>query len=134
MKDVHISEASSEDPTADAPAKSPPASTVATAPRPAKAKKPQTRTLPPYHVVLLDDDDHTHEYVIEMLRALFAHPVERGMQLAIEVDTRGRVIVLTTHREHAELKRDQIHSYGSDERVATCVGSMSAMIEPAQAP
>jgi len=48
------------------------------------------------------------------------------------VDETGRVIVLTTHRERAELKRDQIHAYGTDRRVATCKGSMSSVIEPAE--
>ena len=88
--------------------------------------------MPPYHVILLNDDDHTFDYVIEMLKVLFAFPDEKGFQLAQEVDTQGRVIVLTTHKELAELKRDQIHAYGRDQRVATCMGSMSAMIEPAE--
>jgi ATP-dependent Clp protease adaptor protein ClpS len=48
------------------------------------------------------------------------------------VDATGRVIVLTTHREKAELKRDQIHAYGADFRIAACKGSMSAIIEPAE--
>jgi ATP-dependent Clp protease adaptor protein ClpS len=51
--------------------------------------------------------------------------------MATEVDTRGRVIVLTTTKEHAELKRDQIHACGADRLVARCRGSMSASIEPA---
>jgi ATP-dependent Clp protease adaptor protein ClpS len=51
--------------------------------------------------------------------------------MAKEVDTTGRVIVLTTSREHAELKRDQIHAFGADPLLARCKGSMSAMIEPA---
>ena len=89
------------------------------------------RQLPPYNVILLNDDDHTYAYVIEMLKAVFAHPAERGMQLAEEVDARGRAIVLTTHKERAELKRDQVHAFGADRRVATCKGSMSALIEPA---
>lgn len=87
--------------------------------------------LPPYNVVLLDDPDHTHEYVMEMLRSLFGYPPEEGYRLAQEVDTRKRAIVHTTHREKAELKRDQIHAFGTDVRVATCAGSMSATIEPA---
>jgi ATP-dependent Clp protease adaptor protein ClpS len=94
--------------------------------------KPKPSKLPPYNVVLLNDDDHTFEYVIEMLKVLFAHPAEKGMQLAKEVDLQGRVIVLTTHKEMAELKRDQIHAYGSDARVATCKGSMSSVVEPAE--
>ena len=95
------------------------------APRKAIAKP---RSLPPYHVVLLDDEDHTHEYVIEMMRALFGYPVERGYQIAKEVDLRKKAIVFTTHKELAELKRDQIHVFGADIRVATCVGSMSACL------
>jgi len=95
--------------------------------------KNQSKQLPPYNVVLLNDDDHTYEYVIEMLKALFGYPIERGFELAKEVDTRGRVIVLTTHKERAELKRDQIHGYGADYRLSASKGPMTAMIEPAEA-
>lgn len=91
-----------------------------------KKHKPQPR----YNVVLWNDDDHTYEYVVKMLKELFAHPVERGFQMAKEVDQTGRVICLTTTKEHAELKRDQIHAYGRDPLIAKCKGSMSASIEP----
>jgi ATP-dependent Clp protease adaptor protein ClpS len=90
------------------------------------------RRQPPYNVVLLNDDDHTYDYVIEMLKSLFGYPVERGFQLAKEVDTTGRVIVATTTKEHAELKRDQIHAFGPDPRLPRCKGSMSATIEAAE--
>ena len=87
---------------------------------------------PPYHVVLLDDDEHTFEYVIAMLQQLFGYPREKGYQMALEVHTTGRCIVLTTTREHAELKRDQIHAFGPDPYSSKeCKGSMSAVIEPA---
>ena len=107
------------------------ATAVKVAPR-AKPGKNKPKALPPYHVVLLNDDDHTFEYVMEMLLVVFGHPFEMGFKMAKEVDDRGRVVVLTTHKEKAELKRDQIHAYGTDWRVATCVGSMSAAIEPAE--
>lgn len=82
-----------------------------------------------WNVVLLNDDDHTYEYVIRMLQELFGHPPERGMKIAKKVDKEGRGICLTTHKEHAELKRDQIHAFGPDEGGH---GSMSAIIEPAE--
>ena len=97
-----------------------------------RAAKSKPRKLPPYHVVLLDDDDHSYEYVIEMLRCLFGYPDEKGFKIADDVDAQGRAVVATTHKELAELKRDQIHGYGIDFRVATCAGSMSALIEPAE--
>lgn len=94
----------------------------------AAAAKP--RRQPRYHVVLWNDDDHTFQYVVGMLKQLFGHPPEKGLQLAKEVDGKGRVIVLTTTKEHAELKRDQIHSFGADRLIARSKGSMSASIEP----
>jgi ATP-dependent Clp protease adaptor protein ClpS len=92
----------------------------------------RTRRQPPYHVVLLNDDDHSYQYVIRMLLELFAHPVEKGMKLARQVDETGRAVVLTTSREHAELKQEQIHAYGPDPLIPRCQGSMSAEIEPAE--
>ena len=89
----------------------------------------EARTIPPWQIVLLDDDDHSYEYVIVMLREVFGYPAEKGFQLAREVDTAGRVIVFTGPLEHAELKRDLIHGYGADFRIRQCVGSMSAVLE-----
>ncbi|MGC4006449.1 MAG: ATP-dependent Clp protease adaptor ClpS [Pirellulales bacterium] len=93
-------------------------------------KNAKPKRQPRYNVILWNDDDHTYEYVITMLRDLFAHPIEKGFAMAKEVDTSGRVIVLTTTMEHAELKRDQIHAYGKDKEIKACKGSMSATIEP----
>ena len=93
------------------------------------SKKKRPKRQPRYHVILWDDNEHTHVYVVLMLRQLFGYPTEKGYQLAEEVDTRGRAIVLTTTLEHAELKRDQIHAYGKDMLTKECKGSMSATIE-----
>ena len=92
----------------------------------------RTIHIPQYHVVLLDDNDHTYEYVIEMLTQLFGHSRAKAFRMAVKVDMSGRVIVDTTSKERAELKRDQIHDYGPDPRIPHCRGSMSALIEPAE--
>jgi ATP-dependent Clp protease adaptor protein ClpS len=91
-----------------------------------------TRLLPQWHVVLLNDDDHTYDYVIEMLMAVFGHSLETAYGMACEVDAKERVIVDTTSRERAELKQEQIHGFGKDWRIPRCAGSMSAVIEPAE--
>jgi ATP-dependent Clp protease adaptor protein ClpS len=108
--------------------------TAATKSKPKRERKtkPGTRKLPPYNVVLLDDDDHSYAYVIEMLGDVFGYDVDKALGMAEEVDGNGRVIVLTTHKEHAELKRDQILGYGADPRDQNCQGSMTAVIEPAE--
>jgi ATP-dependent Clp protease adaptor protein ClpS len=90
-------------------------------------RKPKRQ--PRYHVILWNDDDHSYAYVIVMLQQLFGFPHEKGYQLAKRVDTSGKAVVLTTTKEHAELKRDQIQAFGKDDLIAGCKGSMSATIE-----
>jgi ATP-dependent Clp protease adaptor protein ClpS len=84
-----------------------------------------------YHVVLLDDDEHTYDYVIEMLQKLFFQPLEIALQHAIEVDTTGRTVVMTCEKPQAEYARDQIHGFGADPRMPKSKGSMSAVLVPA---
>lgn len=93
--------------------------------------KQETKLLPPYNVILLNDDDHSVEYVIEMMQKLFGHDPQKGLKIAQEVDKSGRCIVWTGPLEHAEFKRDQIHGYGADWRIPRCAGSMSAELEEA---
>lgn len=100
------------------------------APAREKEKKREQKKQPRYNVILWDDDDHSYEYVIRMMRRLFAHSIDRGFVIAREVDSQGRAICLTTTMEHAELKRDQIHSFGKDAQIGRCKGSMKATIEP----
>lgn len=84
-----------------------------------------------FHVVLLDDDEHTYDYVIEMLQKLFFLSLEMAFQHAVEVDTMGRTIVITCALPEAEFARDQIQSYGADPRMPKSKGSMSAILLPA---
>lgn len=90
----------------------------------------RTEIAPRWNVVLLDDDDHTYAYVVEMLGAVFGHSHATAYRMAVEVDTTGRVIVWTGPRETAEFKQERIHGYGADPRVRRCRGSMSAVLEP----
>lgn len=96
--------------------------------KPRDERRPKQQ--PRYHVILWNDDDHTYDYVATMMQQLFGYPRERGRQIAKEVDAQGRAVVLTTTREHAELKRDQIHAFGKDDQIDGCQGSMWATIEP----
>ncbi len=86
----------------------------------------------PWNVVLLDDDDHSYEYVIRMGQQLFGMSLERAFQLAKTVDAEGRAVCTTTHKELAELKQEQIHCFGPDPLMQRSKGAMSAVIEPAE--
>ena len=96
-----------------------------------KPKRKPPRKMPMYHVILWNDNDHSYDYVVEMMRKLFGYQQERGFQIAKEVDKSGKAVCVTTTLEHAELKRDQIHAYGPDKGIQRCKGSMSATIEAA---
>lgn len=87
--------------------------------------------VPLYRVVLLDDDDHTYDYVIEMLQKIFVFTVEEAFRHAEEVDTRGRTVLLTCELAQAEFGRDQVLGYGPDWRLPRSKGPMSAIVEPA---
>ena len=87
--------------------------------------------VPLYNVVLLDDNDHSYDYVIEMLQKIFVFSLQEAFRHAEEVDFQGRTILITCELPHAEFARDQIHSYGPDPRMASSKGSMSAVVEPA---
>ena len=103
--------------------------------KPAASPETEVRELeqlvPLYHVVLLDDDEHTYDYVIEMLQRLLMMSQAEAFQHAVEVDTSGRTIVITCELPQAEFARDQIRAYGPDWRMPNCKGSMSAVVEPA---
>jgi len=101
------------------------------------AVSPQTEVVerdqltPLYRVVLLDDNDHTYDYVIEMLQKVFIFTLEQAYRHAEEVDRRGRTVLITCELREAEYARDQIHSYGPDWRLPRSKGPMSAVVEPA---
>src|SRR3981189_2515742 len=81
--------------------------------------------VPLYRVVLLDDDDHTYDYVIEMLQKIFIFTLDEAYRHAEEVDRCGRTILITCELPQAEFARDQIHAYGPDWRLERSKGSMS---------
>ena len=84
---------------------------------------------PLYQVVLLDDDDHTYDYVIEMLQKIFIFSAEQALRHAQEVDATGRTPLIVCELPEAEFARDQIHGYGADWRMPRSKGSMSAVVE-----
>lgn len=82
-----------------------------------------------YHLVLLDDDDHSYHYVIEMLGRILGYESEKAYALACIVDSEGRVTIETGDHERLTRHQEQIHAYGPDPRIPHCKGSMSAVVE-----
>lgn len=103
-----------------------------TSPQQVELQQTDSALEPPYHLVLLDDDDHTYQYVIEMLGTVLGYEPEKAYALACLVDAEGRVTVETANHDQVTRHQRQIHSYGPDPRIARCKGSMSATIEEAR--
>ena len=103
---------------------------VSPAATPASSEIHERQREPLFHVVLLDDNEHSYDYVIEMLEKLFLLPTSVAFEHAIEVDTTGRTIVITCERPQAEFAQDQIQAYGADPRMPNSKGSMSAVLVP----
>ncbi|MSQ42473.1 MAG: ATP-dependent Clp protease adaptor ClpS [Dehalococcoidia bacterium] len=111
-----------------------PASTPARTARPARTEEPAPQPVRAWRVVLIDDDDHSYEYVIEMLAALFGYGREKAFALARIVDTAGRVTLMTADRAECDAKQRQVHAYGADPRIPRSRGSMTALVEEADTP
>jgi len=86
-----------------------PAASVATKPKPAP---PALDRLPPFRVLLHNDDVNTFEWVIHSLVAVAFMPPERAWTTAEEAHTKGLSLVTVTHKERAELIVEQLRSKG----------------------
>ena len=88
-----------------------PPAEVATKPQDPKRKP---KKLPPYAVVVLNDDLHTFQYVIDVFKKVFRYSTPKCFLYAVRIHTQGRCIVWSGSKEVAELKRDQIRGAGPD--------------------
>ena len=91
----------------------------------------QSALAPQYHLVLLDDNDHTYQYVVEMLGRIFGYGRSKAYAIAALVDGMGEAVVETAAHSRVLQHQRQVHAYGPDHRIAHCLGSMSAEIREA---
>lgn len=95
------------------------------------APENRTRKQPQYVVIVLNDDEHTFEYVIQALSRICGHSREKAFLLALEIHQTGRTPVWIGTLELAELKRDQIKEFGPDDFAAKPVTfPLGVYVEP----
>ena len=94
-------------------------------------EKTKTRRVPPYVLILENDDHHSMEFVIEVLLKTLGYPQERCVQLMMQAHTDGRAIVWTGPKEVAELKAEQIHTFHEIRAGGRDLGPLGCSIEPA---
>lgn len=81
------------------------------APQKAPDKKPP-QPLPPYKVLLHNDDVNDMEFVVTTIVALTPLNLEDAVTRTLEAHKTGVALLLTTHKERAELYKDQFKSKG----------------------
>ena len=85
--------------------------------RPEVEAKERTRQLPPYRVILHNDDVNTFDHVIATILELTPLKEPEAVQRTIEAHERGATLLLVTHRERAELYVEQ---FASKKLTVTC--------------
>ena len=81
-----------------------------------------------YELVLLNDETHTYEYVMAMLRDVFGVPWDNGFWMAKTINYKGRLVVFTGALKEVERKRDQVLAYGPDSRLPFSIGPLKVDI------
>lgn len=94
-------------PQEPAPSASPEA--VATLPRPAP-ERPAVDQLPPFRVLLHNDDVNDQQFIIESILELTTHDKPRATEITLEANNTGVALLLVTHKERAELYQEQFTS------------------------
>lgn len=85
----------------------------------------------PCFVVLINDEDHTYQYVVELLTRVCGLAKNQAFKCAVEVDLAGRTLVYRGSREKCQEVCDKIKSYGPDHRLLHSMSSMHAEVEGA---
>lgn len=70
----------------------------------------RVETMPPYKVLLHDDEVTTFEFVIWLLITTFQKSADEAVQLTWEVHNAGVALVCVTSLERGELYVEQVHS------------------------
>src|SRR5262249_53084025 len=104
---------------------------MSTTTEPIEREEIKTRRLPPYNVILENDDHHTMEFVLDVLQKALGYDQPKSYQLMMLAHETGRSIVWTGSKEVAELKAEQMTSFHETLTNGRKLGPLGVRIEPA---
>ena len=90
----------------------------------------KSKLLPPYHVIIENDDHHSQMFVVAVLRKVFGYEEPNAIDLMLTAHETGEAVVWTGPKEVAELKLDQLRTF-HENRDDTDLGPLACRIEPA---
>jgi ATP-dependent Clp protease adaptor protein ClpS len=74
--------------------------------------KPEEDVPPPWRILLHNDEVNVFENVVRILHRLTPLSLEESLDRTVTAHTRGRAVLLSTHKERAELYLEQLSSAG----------------------
>ena len=99
--------------------------------RPETDEATQARRVPSYHVILLNDDHHSMQFVVEVLCQALGINAERALEFMLLAHHSGRAVVWTGPLEGAELKAEQISTFHEVRDDHRDLGPVGVEVEPA---
>ena len=100
--------------------------------KPKEREDTRTRRLPPYNVILENDDHHSMEFVIDVLLKVIGCPEEQAVLLMMEAHQSGRAVIWTGPKEVAELKAEQMLTFHEIREFDNApLGPLGVEVEPA---
>ncbi len=76
-----------------------------------KPDRPKSKQLPPYKVLLHNDDKNDFAHVIRSIAKLTSLSLDEAFQKTVEAHETGVSLLLVTHRERAELYCEQFATF-----------------------
>lgn len=94
------------------------------------------KTLPPYNVLLLNDEAHSMAFVVTVIQKVFGYNEQKACILMLEAHHNQRAVVWSGTKEGAELKQEQVRSCHEiirlPEGTDRDLGPLDCVIEPAR--
>jgi ATP-dependent Clp protease adaptor protein ClpS len=92
----------------------------------------EVRHIPPFHVLIENDDHHTMDFVVDVLRQVFGYDLPKAFSLMMHAHEKGEAVVWSGPKEVAELKVDQIRTFHQTHpTTGQQLGPVGCRIEPA---
>jgi len=78
-----------------------------------RAPRPLKEILPPYLVILHNDDHHSMDFVIAaLLKSVSSLTTVGATSIMLEAHDKGKAVVITCPLEQAEFYRDRLRTFG----------------------
>lgn len=94
----------------------------------------EDKLTPRWQVILVNDEEHSYEFVIALIQEVFKKDFEEAFQLTKSVDMSGSAVITVCSKERAELYQQQVHAWGADPSMIltgrASTGPIQCSIEP----